>query len=109
MFYGPWPPISVVIMPHSAAWQKDWRVVGELDPLTHHRTLRRDNVVPPTVVDIRVILRGRTRADSGWFLALRTGNVSRALTDLSRFGEERRFWRDGCPLSAYPLCMRIAL
>ena len=100
---------TVLVVPDSADWQKDWRIFGELDATTHHRTLARDRVIRPTVVWARDIMSGRARPASAWFIALPMGSVARALRELAGpyvVGEERRFWIGGYSLSAYPLTLR---
>ena len=100
---------TVLVVPDSADWQKDWRIFGELDETTHRRTLAREGVVRPTVIWAREIMSGRARPATAWFIALPMGSVTRALRDLAGpyvVGEERRFWIGGYSLSAYPLTLR---
>jgi hypothetical protein len=100
---------TVLVVPDSADWQKDWRIFGELDGTTHRRTLDRDRVIRPTVLWAREIMSGRARPATAWFIALPMGSVARALRDLAGpyvVGEERRFWIGGYSLSAYPLTLR---
>jgi hypothetical protein len=100
---------TVLVVPDSADWQKDWRIFGELDGTTHRRTLSQDRVIRPTVVWAREIMSGRARPATAWFIAQPMGSVARALRDLAGpyvVGEERRFWVRGYSLSAYPLTRR---
>jgi hypothetical protein len=96
---------TVLVTPDSASWH----YVGLLDATTHRRTLRRDRVVRPAIVEVQKIKQGSARPPLAWFVAFPNGRVERALRDLAHvyvIGQERRFWQGGYSLSVYPLTLR---
>jgi len=91
-----------VVLPDSTSWFH----IGPLDARTSRRTLRRQAVVPPRVLEVGEAIAFSGRVAPAYYLALPNGNNRKTLGRLGRVydvGPERRFERGGYVLSTYTL------